>query len=93
MGTKYVEAYSDSQLVVGQVKGDYEAKEETMTKYLRVVGELVKKFNRFGITQVPRDQNEEADQLARIATGQEHPVPSGISYQILDQPSTKMGRL
>ena len=50
MGAKYVEAYSDSQLVVGQVKGDYEAKEETMTKYLKVVGELVKNFDRFNIT-------------------------------------------
>ena len=75
-----MEAYSDSQLVVGQVKGDYEEKEEIMTKYLRVVAELVKKFDKFGITQVPREQNGEADQLARIATGQEHPVPSGISY-------------
>ena len=36
-----------------------------MTKYLKVVAELVKKFDRFGITQVPRDQNEEADQLDR----------------------------
>ena len=35
MGTKSVEAYSDSQLVAGQVKGDYEAKEETMAKYLK----------------------------------------------------------
>ena len=69
MGAKYMEAYNDSQLVVGQVKGDYEAKEKIMTKYLKVVGELVRKFDKFNITQVPRDQNEEADQLARIATG------------------------
>ena len=64
-----------------------------MTKYLKVVAELVKKFDRFGITQVPRDQNEEEDQLARIEIGQEYPIPSGISYHILDQPSTKMERL
>ena len=50
MGAKSVEAYSDSQLVVGQVKGGYEAKEETMAKYLKVVGELVKKFGKFNIT-------------------------------------------
>ena len=79
--------------MVGQVKGDYEAKEEIMTKYLKVVGELVKKFDRFNITQVPRDQNEEADQLARIATGQKHPIPSGVSYQVLDQPSTKLEKI
>ena len=55
MGAKSVEAYSDSQLVVGQVRGDYKAKEETMTKNHRVVGELVKKFEKFCITQVPRN--------------------------------------
>ena len=64
-----------------------------MAKYLNVVGELVRKFEKFCITQVPRDQNEEADQLTRMATGQEHSVPSGVSYQVLNQPSTKMGRI
>ena len=27
----------DSQLIIGQVKGDYEAKEERMQKYLKIV--------------------------------------------------------
>ena len=54
---------------------------------------MVKKFDKFNITQVPRDQNEEADQLARIATEQEHLVPSGVSYQVHDQPSTKLEKI
>ena len=36
---------ANSQLVVGQVKGDYEAKEERMQKYLKIVKELQKHFN------------------------------------------------
>ena len=32
---------ADSQLVVGQIKGDYEAKEERMQKYLKIVKELL----------------------------------------------------
>ena len=32
---------ANSQLVVGQVKGDYEAKEERMQKYLKIVKELL----------------------------------------------------
>ena len=31
----------DSQLVIGQVRGDYEVKEERMQKYLKIVKELL----------------------------------------------------
>ena len=55
--------------MVGQVRGDYEAREEAMAKYLKVVEELVKKFKKFDITRVPRDQNGEADLIIRMATG------------------------
>ena len=34
----------DSQLVMGQVNGTYEAKEEQMKKYLNKVRHLVKRF-------------------------------------------------
>ena len=34
----------DSQLVIGQVNGIYEAKEEWMKKYLNKVRRLVKRF-------------------------------------------------
>ena len=42
---KVLEAYNlivqaDSQLIIGQVKGDYEAKEERMQKYLKIVQQL-----------------------------------------------------
>ena len=30
----------DSQLIIGQVKGDYEAKEERMQKYLKIIQRL-----------------------------------------------------
>ena len=36
---------ADSQLVIGQVRGDYEAKEERMQKYLKIVKELLQYFD------------------------------------------------
>ena len=36
---------ADSQLVIGQVRGDYEVKEERMQKYLKVVKELLQYFD------------------------------------------------
>ena len=35
-GTKIVLLKNDSQLVIGQVKGDFEAKEARMQKYLKL---------------------------------------------------------
>ena len=40
MGGKAIEMFSDSRLVVGQVKGEFEARDERMQRYLSQVGHL-----------------------------------------------------
>lgn len=87
VGVKSLAVISDSQLVVGQVNREYEAKEENREKYLKYVKELVKSFQKFNISQVPREENVEADQLARLATTKEDLIPSGVLMQYLDTPS------
>ncbi|KAL0458541.1 UNVERIFIED_CONTAM: hypothetical protein Slati_0481300 [Sesamum latifolium] len=67
-GAKYLKAHSDSQLVVNQIRGDYEAKGSKMTKYLSCVQNFDEEFDEFAIEQIPRSKNEEADQLARLAS-------------------------
>ncbi|KAL0440299.1 UNVERIFIED_CONTAM: Ribonuclease HI [Sesamum latifolium] len=67
-GAKPLKAHSDSQLVVNQIRGDYEAKGSKMTKYLSCIQTLMRKFDEFAIEQIPRSKNEEADQLARLAS-------------------------
>lgn len=49
-----------------------------MGKYLRLVRELVKKFQTFNILQVPREENVEVDQLAKLATTSESPIPKDV---------------
>ena len=44
----------DSQLVIGQVNGTCEAKEEQMKKYLNKVARFVKKFKEADFVQIPR---------------------------------------
>ncbi|KAL0458659.1 UNVERIFIED_CONTAM: hypothetical protein Slati_0493100 [Sesamum latifolium] len=46
-GAKHLLAYSDSQLVVKQVEGTYEAKEESMIQYLQQIADLKTKFHYF----------------------------------------------
>ncbi|KAL0434949.1 UNVERIFIED_CONTAM: hypothetical protein Sradi_0202800 [Sesamum radiatum] len=66
-GAKHLKAHNDSQLVVNQISGDYEAKGSKVTKYLTCIQTLMRKFDKFAIEQIPRLKNEEADQLARLA--------------------------
>ncbi|XP_050241072.1 uncharacterized protein LOC126689967 [Quercus robur] len=70
---KSVEAESvlvlgDSSLVMGQINGTYEAKEERMKKYLERVLQFVKKFKKTNFIQIPREENVEADTLAKEAS-------------------------
>ena len=70
---KSVEARSililgDSQLVMSQINGTYEAKEGRMKKYLEKVLRLVKKFKEINFVQILREENMEADALAKEAS-------------------------
>ena len=58
----------DSQLVMGQVNGTCEAKEERMKKYLKKVLQLVKKFKEANFVQIPREENMDTDALAKEAS-------------------------
>ena len=56
---------------MGQVYGTCEAKEEQMKKYLEKVLQLVKKFKETDFVQIPREENVEADALAKEASANE----------------------
>ena len=40
LGVKHLLVQNDSKLVIGQIKGEYEAKEERMQKYLKLTKNL-----------------------------------------------------
>ena len=46
MGIKNLIVKSDSQLVIGQIKGEYEAREDRMKKYLTVIQNLLPHFKK-----------------------------------------------
>ena len=58
-------------MIIGQVNGMYEAKEEWMRKYLNKVRCLVKKFKEASFIQVLREENMEADSLGKEASTNE----------------------
>ncbi|KAL0408061.1 UNVERIFIED_CONTAM: Ribonuclease HI [Sesamum radiatum] len=64
-------AYFDSQLIVKQVNGEYEAKKESMVQYLQQIEELKMKFKSFQLQQIPREENVKADSLSKLASALE----------------------
>ena len=68
---KLILVLGDSQLVIGQINGTYEAKEERMKKYLNRVIRLVKRFKEADFVQILREENVETDTLAKEASTNE----------------------
>ncbi len=64
---KDITVYTDSQLVANQVTGVYKIKNMTLFAYVRRVKEIVSNFEHFTIQYIPREQNREADKLAKDA--------------------------
>ena len=68
MGGKSIKLFLDSRLVVGQVKGEFETKDERMRGYLSQVKIMQTKFESFSLLHIPRSGNAHTDSLAMLAT-------------------------
>ncbi|XP_075636522.1 uncharacterized protein LOC142608716 [Castanea sativa] len=76
-GAKKAIVYSDSQIVTSQVNGNYDCKNERMKRYL---GEVKGRMSdlQFTIIQIPREENQEADRLAKAASAEPMIVPEQV---------------
>ena len=75
MGEKAVKMFSNSRLVVGQVKGELEARDKRMQGYLNRVRHLQLRFESFSLLHVLRNGNTHADSLATLATFSRQNLP------------------
>ena len=83
MGGKAVKVFSDSKLVVGQVRGDLEARDSRMQEYLCQVRSIQEKFEVFDLSHVPRSGNTHADSLATLATSSAQDLPRVVLVEDL----------
>jgi ribonuclease HI len=61
-----IEIFTDSELLAKQINGVYKVKSPNLQSLHREVGLLLKKFKRYIINHIPREQNTEADRLADL---------------------------
>ncbi|XP_028065964.1 uncharacterized protein LOC114268928 [Camellia sinensis] len=60
--------FSDSQLVVNELTGVYETRDERMAMYADRARDLLKKFQSIRVEQIKRDRNSHADALACLGS-------------------------
>ena len=77
-----MEVFSDSKLVMGQVKGELEATDMRMQEYLSQVKRLQSDFEFFNLTHVSRSGNTHADSLATLTTSSKQGLPQIILVEI-----------
>ena len=75
MGGKTVEMFSDSRLVVGQVKRELEARDTRMQDCLGQVRRMQTKFEFFDLSHIPRSGNTHVNSLATLATSSTQDLP------------------
>lgn len=87
MAGKAIEVFSDSQLIVGQVRGELEAKDLRTQGYLGRAQCLQSDFEFFTIQQIPRNRNTYADSLATLVTSSGTYLPRVILVEDLHKPA------
>jgi ribonuclease HI len=69
LGAKNVEIKGDSELVLRQLTKEYKCVKESLVLYLTTANALLKRFIHVEIKHVPQTENQEANDLAQMASG------------------------
>ena len=76
-GAVKVVIHCDSQVITNQVNGDYECKGERMKRYLDQVKARIDNL-KARVVQIPREENERADRLAKAASAEHMVIPGNV---------------
>jgi len=71
LGAAEVEVFSDSELLVKQVRGEYAVRSDRLKPLYQKLIDLSQALERFEIKHVRRMENERADKLASLAIASE----------------------
>jgi ribonuclease HI len=88
IGIRRILCFGDSDLVVHQVSGEWDAKDTNMASYRFYVQQLCGFFEGCEFHHIPRANNDEADRLSKIGSTKQD-IPAGVSLEIIRKPSIK----
>lgn len=81
---EHLKVRDDSQLVVNQVSGQFQAKGENMHAYVNRATDVMKSFKKVAVTQVLRSKNIKIDALAKLASTLQGRLPTTIHVEVLN---------
>ncbi|XP_015964974.1 uncharacterized protein LOC107488716 [Arachis duranensis] len=90
MGITQINVKCDSLLVVQQVTGKFQVRDPLLEKYNAMVNNLIRNFEKFNILHIPREQNDRADLLSKLATTRRQYNNPMLSQLTLDEPSVTL---
>jgi len=67
MGAREIDVRADSELMIKQLKGDYRVKNEGLKPLFAEAQALLRKFDKFTLRHVPREENTLADEMSNRA--------------------------
>ncbi|XP_012853632.1 PREDICTED: uncharacterized protein LOC105973157 [Erythranthe guttata] len=67
-GARRVTMFSDSQLIVQKIKGEFETKDNRMNNYCEIARVLMEEFDGVDLRRIPREENTRADFLAKVGS-------------------------
>lgn len=82
LGVKKIFVCGDSELVIKQVKEEYQAKHPRMRAYRNAILDILKKNSEYTLSLIPRIQNVIVDSLATVASMVKIPYHSNHKYSI-----------
>jgi hypothetical protein len=88
IGIRRILCFGDSNLVVHQVLGEWDAKDANMASYRFYVQQLCGFFEGCEFHHVPRANNNEADRLSKIGSTKQE-ILAGVSLEIIRKPYIK----
>ncbi|XP_012842286.1 PREDICTED: uncharacterized protein LOC105962516 [Erythranthe guttata] len=87
LGARVVRIYSDSQLVIHQLEGDYETKNDRMKSYVNKARAVQETFEVCTMHQIPRNDNQRADFLAKVGSSVVDCIERKITILIAPTPT------
>ncbi|XP_014511562.1 uncharacterized protein LOC106770260 [Vigna radiata var. radiata] len=82
----HLECRMDSQLVVEQLNGTFQVKDDHLLRYYHKVSDLIKSFTSFSVTHIPRAQNSWANLLSKLTHSRKKSQLSSVIKTTLHKP-------
>jgi ribonuclease HI len=79
---------TDSKVIQEHIEKESEARNHVLMKYLQKVREMERHFKGYSVQNIPRDDNNEADKLAKAAA-KNQAMPPDVFFEIIKEPSIK----